>query len=184
MNIDRVVGMGAAIDDIHHRHRQGAGRCAAHITIEGQTAAFRRRLGHREADAENRVGAKAGFVGRAVKLDHRRVDSVLLGCVGARERLEKQAIDRFDRLLHALAVIPALVAVAQFDSFMRAGAGARRHRGAAEGAVLKGHVHLDGRIASTVENFAGGDVDNRAHAGDPLSRISYAWRGDTAAQQR
>jgi hypothetical protein len=33
LNVDRVVGMFAAVDDVHHRHRQDAGRGAADIAV-------------------------------------------------------------------------------------------------------------------------------------------------------
>ena len=42
-----------------------------------------------------------------------------------------------DRLQHALAAVARLVAVAQLDRLVRAGRGARRHRGAADGAALQ-----------------------------------------------
>jgi len=38
LEVDGVVGMFAAIDDVHHRHRQDMGRDAADIAIERQTA--------------------------------------------------------------------------------------------------------------------------------------------------
>src|SRR3546814_3652472 len=38
LHVDRIVGMFAAVDDVHHRHRQGARRDAADIAIERQAA--------------------------------------------------------------------------------------------------------------------------------------------------
>ena len=34
LNVDRVVGMFAAVDDVHHRHRQHPGRGAADIAVQ------------------------------------------------------------------------------------------------------------------------------------------------------
>ena len=79
------------------------------------------------------------------------------------ERLEDLAVDGLDRLLHALAEIARLVAVAQFDRLMRAGGGARRHRRAADRAVFQHHIDLDGGIAAAIENFAADDVDDGGH---------------------
>src|SRR6185312_15972019 len=92
-------------------------------------------------------------------------------------------------LLHALAGVPLLVAVAQFDRFVRARRGAGRHRGAPECTILQHHIDLDGRVAAAVEDFAADDVDNGGHAGSGgfghevrLWPRSYriAWRGDKA----
>jgi hypothetical protein len=51
---------------------------------------------------------------------------------------------------------------------MRAGRGARGHRGAAEAAVFQHlgflHIDFDGRIAAAVEDLAGVDVDDGGHA--------------------
>jgi hypothetical protein len=63
----------------------------------------------------------------------------------------------------AISPLTLRTAVAQFDRFVGAGRGTRRHRGAAHAAVFQRHVHFDGRIASAVENLAGMDVDNRGH---------------------
>ena len=60
--------------------------------------------------------------------------------------------------------IALLVAVAQFDGLVGAGAGAARHGGAADGAVAENHVDLDGRVAAAVEDFAGVDrLNGGAH---------------------
>ena len=78
-------------------------------------------------------------------------------------RLGDLAIDRVDRLADALAEPAALVAVALLDRLVRAGRGARGHRGAAEAAVLEQHLDLDRRIAAAVEDLAAVDVDDRGH---------------------
>ena len=38
LDVDRVVGVLAAVDDVHHRHRQGAGEDAADIAVQRQAA--------------------------------------------------------------------------------------------------------------------------------------------------
>ena len=47
---------------------------AADIAVERQAGGLRRRLGDRERDAEDGVGAELRLVGRAVERDHRLVD--------------------------------------------------------------------------------------------------------------
>ena len=41
LKVDVVVGVGAAIDDVHHRHRQSVRALAAEITIERKFAIIR-----------------------------------------------------------------------------------------------------------------------------------------------
>ena len=130
--------MGAAVDDVHHRHRQHVGEGAADITVERQVRFLRRRLGDRQADAQDGVGAKAGLVRRAVEIDQQRVDPFLLGGFVAGQRIEDLAVDGIDGLQHALAAVAALIAVAKLDCLVGAGGGARRNGGAAEGAGLPG----------------------------------------------
>ncbi len=153
----------AAVDDVHHRHRQDMRRDAADIAIQRQRARIRRRLGDREADAEDRVGAEPALVLGAVELDHHLVDLALVLGFEAHHRVGDLAVDAVDRILDALPAPAALVAVAFFDGFVRAGRGARRHRGAAEAAVLEHDIDFDGRIAATVEDRAGMNVDDCGH---------------------
>ena len=87
------------------------------------------------------------------------------------ERLEDLAVDGCDRLLHALAEIARLVAVAELDRLVRAGGGARGDRGAADRAVLQHHIDLDRGIAAAIENFAADDVDNGGHGGLPCELV-------------
>ena len=128
LDVDGVVGMRAAVDDVHHRHGQQVRVGAAEIAIERQPARLRRRLGHRQRHAEDGVGAEPALVGRAVELDQRVVDAALVLGVHAGERIEDLAVDGVDRLEHALAEVALLVAVAQLDGLVRAGRGAGGHR--------------------------------------------------------
>ena len=136
---------------------------AADIAVERLALGDRRGLGRGERDAEDGIGAEPAFVRRAVERDHGFVDLGLRLGVHAAERVEDLAVDRIDRLAHALAEIALLVAVAQFDRLMRAGGSARGHRGAAQRAVLQHDVDFDGRIAAAVENFAADDVGDGGH---------------------
>src|SRR6202035_2303269 len=113
LEVDRIVGMHAAIDDVHHRHRQRPRRGAADIAIERQVGGFGRGLGDRQRHAQDGVGAEPALVRRTVEPDHGFVDLDLLLGVHAAEGVENFAVHRIDRLQHALAEIARLVAVAQ-----------------------------------------------------------------------
>ena len=62
LDVDRVVGMRAAVDDVHHRHGQHVRVGAAEIAVERQAARFRRGLGRRQRHAEDGVGAEPALV--------------------------------------------------------------------------------------------------------------------------
>ena len=173
LKIDRIVGVHAAIDDVHHRHRQKPRRSAADIAIKRQLVGGGRRLGDGERHAEDGVGAEPAFVRRAVERDHGLVDLDLRLGIHAAERLKNLAVDRLDRVAHALAEIALLVAVAQLDRLMRPGRGARRDAGAAARAVFEHDIDLHGRIAAAIENFPADDVDDGGHY---WSRLAPALR--------
>src|SRR5690606_2914116 len=160
--------MRAAVDDVHHRHRQDTGVRAADIAVERQVGGFGSGLGDGERDAENGVGAEAGLVRRAIELDHGLVDLDLVFGIEAADGFEDLAVDGGDGVLDALAEV-ALAAVAQFDGLMRASRGARGNGRAAETAIFEVHVHFDGGIAAAVENLAADDVDDSSHGYRPVS---------------
>jgi hypothetical protein len=92
LDVDRIVGMRAAVDDVHHRHRQGARRGPADVAVERLAMRLGRRLGDGEADREDRVGAEPRLVGRAVQLDHEAVDLHLVGGLEPADRVEDLAV--------------------------------------------------------------------------------------------
>ena len=84
------------------------------------------------------------------------------GAVSFTEGLRMGA-EIFHGLQNAFAAIAGFVAVALLVGLMGASRGAGRHGSAAHGAVLQHHVHLHRRVATAVENLAGGDVDDLGH---------------------
>ncbi|MNE05923.1 hypothetical protein D3C80_984970 [compost metagenome] len=169
LNVDRIVSVSAAVDDVHHRGRQDAGRDAADVAIQRQIRADGASLGRGQRDAQDGVGAQASLVICAIQFDQGFVQTALVLGIHAREGVEDLAVDGVDRLLDALAAPHVHVAVAQFDRFMGAGRGARRHGGAAKAAVFQGDVHLDRRIAPAVDDLAGDDVGDVGHEVGALS---------------
>ena len=156
LEVDRVVGVRAAVEHVHHRDRQDPRRLAAEVAPE--RLALLRRGGPcgRQRDAEDRVGAQAALVRRAVELDQRGVEAGLVERVAAGDRLRDLAVDVPDRLQHPLAEV-GVAAVAQLGRLELAGRGAGRHRGAALRARAERELHLDGRVPARVEDLAGVD---------------------------
>ena len=128
LDVDAVVGVRAAVDDVHHRHRHR--RAVPEVAEQRQSLRCRLGLGRRQRDREQRVGAEAPFVVGAVEVDHASIERALVVELAAEQRIAKLAVDVGDGFLHAFAEVARLVAVAQLDRFARSGRRARRHRGA------------------------------------------------------
>ena len=186
--------MGAAVQHVHHRHRQQRRLAAAvelgQVAVERLLGVGRGGLGGREGDAEQRVGAEPALVRGAVELDHRLVERLLLGGAGAGQRRGDLAVDVGDRPRDALAG-PGVAAVAQLDRLELAGRGAGGHRGEPAGAGLEHDLDLDRRVAARVEDLARVDGGDGAHGRASLfSRAAgraprlFAGRSDSAAGAR
>ena len=159
------------------RRRQEPRRRAADVAVERKVAGGSRRLGGRERHAEDRIGAEPRLVRRAVERDQRLVDLVLRLGVHTTDGVEDLAVDRLDRLAHALAEVAFLVAVAQLDRLVGAGRRAGRDRSATHAPVLQGDVHLDRGIAAAVEDLACMNIDNRSHGFPSCASVTiWAYR--------
>ena len=178
LDVDVGVGVRAAVEDVHHRHRQQVRVGAADVPVERQVRAVRGRPGHGERDAEDRVGAELGLVGRAVELEHRLVDQPLVVGLEALDHRGDVLHDGLDRLQHTLADVP-LAAVAQLDRLERAGGRATGHRGARERAVVESDLDLHGGVAARVEDLAGADSCDGSHG-----VCSWWWEEDRQLHPR
>ena len=155
--------MRAAVEDVHHGDGQGLGVDAADIVIQAGAQGLSGGLGHGQGTAQDGVGAQAALVGSAVQLDHGLVDGHLVQGVHADQALSQLGVHVGHGLLHALAQVAVLVAVAQLAGLVHAGGSAGGHSGAAHGAVLQDDLHLDGGIAAGVNNFTAEDINNFKH---------------------
>ena len=144
LEIDRRVGMGAAVEHVGERNGQRLRVGPAEIFIERQPD--RRGGGVRggHGDAEDGVRAEVLLGRRAVELEHLRVEPELVGAVVADQFRRDLLVDVLDRLEHALAAVLGLVAVAQFERLVLARAGAGGNDGAAARAVLQDELRLRG----------------------------------------
>ena len=167
LHVERVVGVRAAVDHVHHRHRHPARAAAPEVAVERQPAFLGRRLGARHRHREDGVGAQARLVLGAVQLDQHAVEVRLLGDVEPDDGLADLGVHVLDRLLHALAEVALRIVVAKLDRLARAGGGARGHGRAPHHARLQQHVGFDGGIAARIEDLAGDDFDDGGHSGSP-----------------
>ena len=165
LDVDVRLGVRAAVDDVHHRHRQHVGVRAADVAEERQLGGGGGGLRDGEADAEDRVRAEVRLVLGAVGRDQGRVDDALVGGVDALDGRAELVDDGGDGLLDALAAVALLVAVAQLVGLERAGGGAGGDGGAGDHAVLEQDLDLDGRVAARVQDLAGVDGVDGGHGG-------------------
>ena len=163
LDIQVVVGVAAAVDDVHHRNRERAGVRAADVAVQRHAEGLRGRAGGGEGHAEDGVGADVPLVLRTVEFDERVVQLDLLGGVHPDDLGGDDVVHVVDGVLYAFAQVALGVAVAQFDRLVLAGGGAGRDDGPAVYAALQEHVHFDGRVAAGVEDFTGEDVDDLGH---------------------
>ena len=172
LDVDWVVCVLTAVDDVHHWNRQNACRGAANVTEQRLASVFCRSFRNCERYAEDRVCAQTTFVRGAVEFDHRFVDLNLFQNVVADECLSDFAVDCSNRFENAFAHVTGFVAVTLFYGFMCAGRCARRNRSAAHGAIFEDDVDFDSRVAAAIKDFAGVDVDDCAHEDRSCAEMS------------
>ena len=165
--------MRTAIEDVHHRDRQVSGFLAAEILVQRHVEVGRGRLGHGQRRAQNRVGAQARLVLRAVELNQGLIDLGLTRGIQADERLPDLGVDVLYGLPDTLSQVPPRVAVAQLDGFPLPRGRTRWHGGASQGTTRQDHVHLNGRIAATIEDLVGDNLGNllTSHSAPSFSRV-------------
>ena len=157
LEADGSVGVGAAVDDVHHGHGQSVGVAAADVLVQGQVEVVGCGLCHGERYAEDGVGAEVALGVGAVELEHFLVDGNLVQSAHAAESLGDGAVDIGRCLEHALAHVAALVAVAELEGLVDAGRCARGNGSTAACAGLEDYVDFNGGVAARVKDFATND---------------------------
>ena len=181
LQVEVVVGVLAAVDDVHHGHGQLHCSHAAKVAVQRQAGLFCSGAGHGHGDSQHGVGAQAGFVFGAVQVDQGFVQEGLLGCVQTQHSFQDFGIDVFNGLEHALAQVARLVAVAQFDGFARAGGGPAGYGRTAHGSGFQQNIAFHRGVATGVENFAADDINNSAHGSFPFKQNKKWGLPDPAA---
>ena len=166
LEVDAVVGMCAAVQHVHHRHRQDPRLLAADVPVERHALLVGGGLGDRERHPQDRVRAQTRLVRGAVELDQGLVDRGLIGGIEADHGLCDLTVHVRDRLRHALSG-PGLVAVAQFHRLELAGRGARGHRRPAVAARAHPHIDLDRRVSPGIQDLPARDGADLAHPALP-----------------
>ena len=101
---------------------------------------------------------------RAVQLEHGAVNRQLIEGVQAFAAPGRIfSVTFLTALDDAFAEVALFVAVAQFERFVFAGAGAGGHRRAAHRAAGQDHVHFHRGVTARIEDLAGFNVRDEAH---------------------
>ena len=148
LNVHAVVGVFAAVDDVHHRYGQGVAGGVVQHGVERFFQAGSFGMGEGEGDAEDGVCAEVLFEVVAVEVEHDFVEGGEVVNGFAFERRAEFFVDVGDGFGHAFAEVAGFVAVAQLEGFARAGGGAGRNASGTLCAVGKGDGDLYGRVAA------------------------------------
>ena len=175
LEVERVLRVRAAVDHVHHRHREDVGARTADPAEQRHPCVRGSSLRGGERDAQDRIRTETRLVLGSVELDQRLVESALIVRVQPADGSGDLRLDVPDRPQHALAAIDPLVPVAQLDRLEPSRRGAGRHRSPAQSARVEHDVDLDRRIAAGVENLTSMHPRNcgSAHRNSSLARSKY-----------
>ncbi len=85
LQIDVVVGVGAAVENVHQRHRQHTGRRTAEVSVQRHTSVFCGGMRCRHGHGEHGIGAQATLGRRAVEVDQELVEARLIERIRAQQ---------------------------------------------------------------------------------------------------
>ena len=153
LKIDRVVGVHAAVEHVHRRHRQHPRLGAAEVPPQRFARFGGRGARDGERHAEDGVGAEPRLAVGAVEREERLVEAALIARVAPGDRGGDLLVDVADGAGDALAAERPL-AVAQLERLAAPGRRPRRHRRAPAGPGRQRDIDFNGGIAAAVEDLA------------------------------
>ena len=156
LDVHVVIGVRAAVEDVHHRDGQHVGVRAAKVAEQRQAAGIRSGPGDGHADADDGVRAQPRLVRRPVQVDHGLVDQALVVDLVAEQFRLDLVDDVLDRPGHPLAAV-FRAAVPELDGLEGAGRGSARHARPGDGPVIERDLDLEGRVAPGIQDLPGMD---------------------------
>ena len=121
LDVDVVVSVLTAVDDVHHRNRHGVfARSAVQFSdVRVQRQAFGRSscFGVRQRNGQDSVRTEVRFVFSTVQVDHDLVDASLIFSIFAQDCLSDRAVYRSNSFGYAFTQETGFVAIAQFQRF-------------------------------------------------------------------
>ena len=150
LRVHGVGGVCAAVQDVHHRHRQAVAVYAAQKTVQRHFQRSGCCAAGCNGHCQNGVCAQIGLILGAVCLDHGGVHGVNVGSIHAHHCVCNDRVDVLHRLGHALAQVAALVAVSQLQRLKLAGGCTGRGAAACHGAVCQRDLGFHSRVSAGV----------------------------------
>ncbi len=103
LEVRGVQGVLAAVEDVEHRHGQGAGTDTTQVAVQRLVGGRGRGMGDGQGHAQDGVRTQLALVGRAVEVQQPGVDARLVGDVLAQQVGRDEVDDVLDRGQDALA---------------------------------------------------------------------------------
>ena len=148
LEINRRVGVGASVDDVHHRNGKDLGVRAAQVAVQGLVQLGRRRFGKRQGNTQNGVGPQFGLVECAVQGIHEGIRRGLFRGFQTDQGRSNDVTDVVYGLGDSLALVAGCVAVPEFPGFMFPGGSSAGDARRAYGASFQINVRLNGGVAA------------------------------------
>jgi hypothetical protein len=181
LDIDRGVGVLAAVEDVHQRQRQRSSHRATDVAVQREAKLVGGCMRRGKRSAEDGIGAKLALVGAAIEGTQGAVDADLVGGLEPDQRRPERLVGVSHGLEDPLAAVSTRIVVPQLDGLPFTGRGTRWHGRTAGGARDKGDLDLDGRVAPGVEDLASMQVDDgHGMASGAMGGASGEERRDTS----
>ena len=163
LEADGGIGVGTAVDDVHHRNRQNFAVAAADVAEQGQIQVVGSCVGTGQRNTQQSVGTQIALGFGAVEFDHGSVDFDLIHYIHTFQFGEDLFVDIVDSGHNAFAQVTALIAVTQFKSFVFTGGGTGGDCCTAFDAAFESYFDFEGGVAAGIEDFAGVDIIDCRH---------------------
>ena len=98
LEVDVIVGMHAAVEDVHHRCGQQMSVDAAQVLAQRQASRLGSGAGNGQRHAQDGVGAELGLVGGTIRSDQRGIDGALIEGIEAHDGIGALVVDVLDGL--------------------------------------------------------------------------------------
>ena len=163
-----VLFVAAAREHVGRGQRNGADLARIQVAVlrHVQNGAARPHGG--QGNAVRHVAAQFRFIRRAVQFDQGFVQPSLVQHVQSTDLRQNDVLRHLHRFIHAVAVVPGRVAVAQDERLVLSGRDAGGRSRSSHYAVFRDQIHLQQRLALAVDQRAGFQVfDFRTHSFAP-----------------
>ena len=165
MDVNLVVRVRTAVENVHHGHRQRVGIHPTDVAIQRLSRAFRCGVCCGQGNAKYGVRTNLAFIARAVEVNHGLVDGTLIKHVEAQQFVREHIVDVVNRLCHAF-THPFRTAIAQFNGFVDTCRCTGRYRCTAHAAIARDDVYFESGVAARIKDLAGLDLINVTHIND------------------